>query len=197
MRILIFSILMITAICGMSQSDTSNRVVISDKGDRMEMKIGDSVFTFTYDALYADYLEKGVAKADAGDYSGAISDFNTAWLYRSNDAQLYYNLGLAYYMTGDFEQSLKEFNICIDLDSLYEPAYGQRGISKCRLERTGESFADFFTAIRLSPEKGLNYFNLGIAYLQAGLTDDACRNLYTAREKGYEGASGVIEQYCR
>lgn len=196
MRILMFSLMLVTSYCGIAQSDT-NKVVISDKGRYMEMKIGDSVFTISYDALYADYLEKGVAKAEAGDYDGAIRDLNLAWLYKTDDAQLYYNLGLAYYMKNDFEQALKDFTNCIELDSLYEPAYGQRGVSLCRLERTGESFSDFFTAIRLAPEKGLNYYNMGIAYLQAGLTEDACRNLYKSMELGYSGASDIINQYCK
>jgi tetratricopeptide (TPR) repeat protein len=196
MRALIFSFILGFAYSGMAQTDTNNRIVISDKGHSMEMKIGDSVFTISYDALYADYLEKGVAKAETGDYSGAISDFNTAWLYKNDDAQLYFNLGLAYYMTGDYSQALKDFTNCIELDSLYEAAYGQRGVSLCRLERTDESFKDFFTAIRLAPEKGLNYDNLGIAYLQAGLNDDACSNLNTAKELGYPNAYDVFVQYC-
>ena len=117
MRALIVAFMLSFAYVGMAQTDT-NKIVISDKGHSMEMKIGDSVYTFSYDALYADYLKKGVAKAETGDYTGAISDFNTAWLYKNNDAQLYFNLGLAYYMTGDYNQAVKDFTNCIGLDSL-------------------------------------------------------------------------------
>ncbi len=175
----------------------NNKIVITDKGDYMEMKLGDSVFTISYDAMYSEYLVKGVEKANNEDYSGAISDFNLALLYKISDPQVFYNKGLAFYYLKDYEQAIANYNEATRIDSLYEEVYGQRGIAKSLAGDFAGAEADFITAIHLQPDKGVNHYNYGISLLMNNQNDMACAELKLAESLGYVEAHNFLVQYCR
>jgi tetratricopeptide (TPR) repeat protein len=179
-----------------AQTDTSANVVITDKPGEIEIKFGDSTVNISWDALYAHYLTKGVEKADNGDYEGAISGFNLAQLYKTDDAQLYYNRGLAYHYLHSYQSALNDLNYALELDSNYSMAYNQRGIEKCLLDQQHSSLIDFQHAIDLEPAKGLNYYNMSVAYLQLGDFENACFLLKKALGLGYSQSETLIGQYC-
>ena len=53
---------------------------------------------------------------DAGYYQSAIDEFNTALLFRIQDANLHNSLGVCYGVTGEFRKALDQFASAIDLD---------------------------------------------------------------------------------
>jgi tetratricopeptide (TPR) repeat protein len=196
-NIILFVMVMFTAIITEAQSeDSTKRIVISDKGDHMEMKIGDTTFSISFESLYNDYVQKGVNKANEGDFSGAITDFNLALLYKTNDPYAFYNRGLSYQSLKEFEKAIDDYNITISLDSTFAQAYSQRGIALSMLQKYQEALPDFLKSVKLKPEEAMYHYNTGIIYLQIGEYGEACNFLYKAKEMGYQKAESLITQYC-
>ena len=189
----IFLICMFATCHLVAQNDT---VKIHDAGDKMVLQLGDSVVTVSYETLYITYLEKGVEKAQNGEFEAAISDFDLATLYLNTDAQLYFNRGLAYYNLHRYENALRDFNVAIGLDSSYSEAYNQRAITKCLQGFYVESLPDFQKAIDLRPEEGMNYHNKAVAHLQLGEIEVACALLKKALSLGYASSEALIQEYC-
>jgi tetratricopeptide (TPR) repeat protein len=182
---------------GFAQIPDSSKMVITDKGDRIEVQSGDTVFEVTYEFMYYEYLKKGVDKANNAEYEAAVSFFNTALLYITNEPQAYYNRGLAYFNMKRTEDAIADFSKAILLDNNFEEAYSQRGIALSQLDRPEEALPDFEMAVRINPGSGKAQYNLGIIYLQLGLEEDACNKLRKALELGYSRASDIIESYCQ
>lgn len=198
MKKIIFPILGIFLIFKLSAqpADTTKRVTISDQGDHMEMKVGDTTFNISYESLYNDYVQKGVEKANDGKYDEAVTDFNLALLYKTNDPYAYYNRGLCYQSLREFDKAIRDYNITIQLDSSFAQAYSQRGIAFSIQGKYEEALPDFLKSLKLKPDEAMYHYNTGIIYLQIGEYGTACSYLHKAKEMGYPNAENLIIQYC-
>lgn len=179
-----------------AQKPDSNKIVITDRNDYTEIRIGDSVFKITHDYMARERLNSGIKKGAEGDYSGAVSEFNTALIFDATIAEIYYNRGLAYYYLNDFLNAKKDYSTAIGLDSNYYRAYNERGIIKCKQGSYFEGADDFKKAIRIDSTYAASYFNLGVSYLQMNNTTEACEQLLIAKEKGYPQSIEVYSEYC-
>ena len=65
--------------------------------------------------------------AELGDLAGAIKDFDAAIGLDSNDANPYYNRGLAYTGLGDLSRAVEDFSRAIAFDADLPEAYHNRG----------------------------------------------------------------------
>lgn len=72
------------------------------------------------------WLNRGIAKAVAGDYQAAIANYNQALDLDSKNSDTYYNRGVAYYNLGRHQQALTDFNHSIKLNPSLAEAYGNR-----------------------------------------------------------------------
>ena len=88
--------------------------------------------------------------------------------YSDNAANIYNNLGVAKYRTGDFDGSLDDFNTSIYIDSTISHHFGNRGIVKLKLNDFRGAMTDFNKAVELNPASIDTYFNRGSAQLTAG-----------------------------
>lgn len=179
-----------------AQPADSTVISISDKNGYMEVKIGDTVFTITYQSMYFEYLQNGIKKGEAGDWQGAIADFNTSLLYVTDEKQVYYNRGLAYYFLDRFEEAIIDFNTALSFDSVYVEALSQRGITLCRQGDLVNGTSDLRKAIRLDPTNGMYHYNLAISLLLLNNIQEACTELNKAEELGYTDAISIRETYC-
>lgn len=173
-----------------------NKIIIRDNGNAMEITMGDSSVTISYEFMYEKYLLNGVEKANDGNFESALADFNVALLYITTDPQAYYNKGLAYYYLKQYDMAIENYNVAVELDSNYEEAYGQRGIVKSLSGDPEGAKTDFRKAILIKPEKGLNYYNYGIALLVNDEIDEGCQQMIIALKLGYSDAENVILKYC-
>ena len=64
-----------------------------------------------------EYLDKGIAKGELGDYREAIQDFNKAIELNPNDSMAYNNMGLAKIKLGQKDSG------CLDLSKAGEMGY--------------------------------------------------------------------------
>lgn len=114
------------------------------------------------------YYKRGVAKANLGQNSEAIEDFNQAGLYKKDDTNLLYNRGKGNWMMGREEDAISDLNRLIELDSNYSLAYNLRGVIKDHTGNIQAAILDYNKAIRLNPNYAYAYVNRGAAKIAIG-----------------------------
>ena len=65
----------------------------------------------------------GIAMYKQGEYVLAIAAFEKSERINEDDAQLHYNLGLAYFKIGNYQHTVEHFKKCIILDNKHPYAY--------------------------------------------------------------------------
>ena len=106
-----------------------------------------------------DYNNRGFDKDDAGDYQGAIADYNQAIKLKRDYALAYYNRGISKRKLGDYQGAIADYNQAIKLKPDDADAYNNRGVSKKNLGDYQGAIADYNQAITLNPDYTLAYNN--------------------------------------
>ncbi|MCL5992296.1 MAG: tetratricopeptide repeat protein, partial [Bacteroidetes bacterium] len=70
-----------------------------------------------------EYLKKGNAKINSGDYRGAIQDYNKALELNPNSDDAYNNRGVAKNELGDFRGAIQDFNKALELNPNFPKVY--------------------------------------------------------------------------
>ena len=104
----------------------------------------------------AAYNNRGCAKEDLKDYTGAIADYSKAIQIikpdNPNFSKIYFKRGNIKYILEDYLGSMVDYNKVIQLNPNFAEAYYKRGISKKSLKFFLEAIADFKKAIELEPD---------------------------------------------
>lgn len=111
------------------------------------------------------YLNLGIAYLDILKPYLAVEQFNIANQMTPNDGQVYYFRALAYLMSGNNEEALKDLNQSILCDNSFADAYNSRGKINLGIENFDAAFADFTKAIDLDPNLISAWFNRSNASL--------------------------------
>lgn len=133
------------------------------------------------------YYNRGVANAAKRNNQEAILDYNLALTLipqQSNDllAEVYNDLGLAYFELTDLETAMSDFNLAVRLNNKNDRAYFNLG---CTCARKGNNFAainHFTQVIQLNPKNANAYVNRGVAYHRLGYEPAAIADLRKASE---------------
>jgi tetratricopeptide (TPR) repeat protein len=83
------------------------------------------------------------------------------------------NRGLRYYVGGEYQMALAEFNMLIISDAEFGDAYNGRGLTYIELGQYEQAVSDFTQAIQLMPNWAGGYNNRGTAYVSLGRNDQA------------------------
>ncbi|MCV6603384.1 MAG: tetratricopeptide repeat protein, partial [Cohaesibacter sp.] len=118
------------------------------------------------------YVQEGEEKRLAGDYSGAIADFNVALQLDpkdfSTDAVALRGRGYAKMMLRDFAGAIDDFNVALELDPKDAFALSRRGAAKRKLGDLSRAIADFNVALELDPKDAFALSRRGDAKRQQG-----------------------------
>jgi len=104
----------------------------------------------------------------------AIIDFGDGIRLKPDNAEAYYNRGIAYYLKGDYDKAIADYSEAIRLKPDDVAAYNNRGIAEGLKGDYGKSMADLREAIRLQPDYVKAYNSL--AWLLAVCPDPNVRN---------------------
>jgi tetratricopeptide (TPR) repeat protein len=184
------------SISAQNQVSDSSVITISDKDTYTEIISGDSIIRISHQSMYENYLTKGVALSEAGDYEKAIEYFNAALLFESNDAYVYYNRGLCFYYLKAYENAEKDFLNAVYINPLFAEACSQLGIIYSLQEKFNEAEKYMDKALEIMPDNGIYYYNKGLMLLMASKPTDACLFFDKAIEKGYKNAVEMKQKYC-
>ncbi|WP_309228804.1 serine/threonine-protein kinase [Microcoleus sp. FACHB-831] len=123
------------------------------------------------DTLMAQKLiSQGVDKGKAGNYQGAIADYNQALKVKPDNSAAYYHRGAAYYSQGQRQQALDDFTQAIQINPQYAEAYNHRGKARFDVGDDQGSLKDFNQAIQLDPKLASAY--VGRGNVRAGLGNE-------------------------
>ncbi|MDF5737313.1 MULTISPECIES: serine/threonine-protein kinase [unclassified Nostoc] len=110
--------------------------------------------------------QEGVNKYDAGNYEGAVEDFNQVIKLDPQNALAYNKRGDAYYRLGDYEQAQADSSQAILLNPQDANAYFDRGFAFSELGKYKEAIADYTQAIKLNSKNAYAYYGRGLALAQ-------------------------------
>jgi tetratricopeptide (TPR) repeat protein len=94
-----------------------------------------------------DYYQQGLAKAKAGDYQGAIADFDLALIATPEWAEVYYRRGLAHFDLGDTLTAVSDYTQALAIDSQHRDCSYARALARLTLKNFPGALVDIDRAI--------------------------------------------------
>jgi tetratricopeptide (TPR) repeat protein len=111
-----------------------------------------------------DYYQQGLAKAKAGDTSGAISDFDLALIATPDWGEVYYRRGLVYFDLGDMLQAVSEYTQALKLDPRHKDCYYARALTRLTLKNFPGALEDIDRSIEFGRDYAPAYQLKAIVY---------------------------------
>jgi tetratricopeptide (TPR) repeat protein len=107
----------------------------------------------TPDAVKArEYLERGNAWSEGGEWDQAIKDYSEAIRLDPKNAEIFVQRGLALHGKGTLDQAMKDFDEAIRIDPKNPKAFFGRGVALAAQREFDEAIAAYTEAIRLDPK---------------------------------------------
>jgi len=126
-----------------------------------------------------DWLNKAGALSNGSKYTEpfkAIEYLNKAAELQPENAEIYYNRGVAYDNLGQYQPAIKNYNQAIRLKPDYAEAYYNRGTIYNELSQYQQAISDFNQAISLKSTDAEAYHNRGFAHDRLGQMPQAIEN---------------------
>jgi tetratricopeptide (TPR) repeat protein len=126
-----------------------------------------------------EWLSKAGALSDGSQYTApfkAIEYLNNAAKLQPENAEIYYNRGIAYDNLGQYQPAIKDYSLAIRLKPDYAEAYYNRGTIYNELSQYQQAISDFNQAINLQPTDAKAYHNRGFAYDKLNQLEQAIEN---------------------
>jgi tetratricopeptide (TPR) repeat protein len=118
-------------------------------------------------------INLGYAYGKLQQWDKAIIAFNKVNEVEPNyHAAAYYNLGIAYWTTGQREKSIENYSHAIKVDPKYADAYYGRGVCYYYLNEQDKALDDYSKAIAILPRPEL-FYNRGMIYANKKMWNEA------------------------
>ena len=109
------------------------------------------------------YNFRGLAYADQGQYSLAMTDYNAAIALDKKFAEALNNRGIIYGIMGKKMNALKDYDEAQRLNPKFADAYYNRGILYLEINQLDAAISDFTIAINIDPDMADYFNNRGVA----------------------------------
>jgi tetratricopeptide (TPR) repeat protein len=101
-----------------------------------------------------------------------------------NDAEAYYNRGLAYQLKKEYDKAIADYTKAIEINPNDAEAYNNRGLAYGSKKEYDKAIADYTKAIEINPKYAEAYYNRGLAYFLKKEYDKAWEDVYKAQGLG-------------
>lgn len=135
-----------------------------------------------------DYYQQGLVKAKAGDYRGAIENFDLAAIATPGWGEVYYRRGLASFDLGDTLSAVADYTKALTLDPRHQECYYARAFARLTLKNFPGALADVDRAINFGRDDARAYQLKGLVCRKLAQYPDAiaayktAANLYLAQQ---------------
>ena len=138
-----------------------------------------------YPELAAEYIERGNAKLNEKDYSGAINEYNEAM--DKGRPEAYNDRGFVKSKLGQLEEAIDDYTLAISKDPKYAEAYVKRGDTKMEMGDSKGAIKDFDKAAsEMNPGEEQN-----IVYIKMRLAKSGQRQ----QENGFDVYDQEFKEY--
>ena len=122
------------------------------------------------------YSKRGLAKADYGDYEGAIYDFSSAVIIKPDFYKIYYNRAETYRKLKMWDLAIHDYSKIIYVNSDCAKAYAFRGIAYEKSDMYKKALNDFNKAIKIEPESSMLYLQRAMLKTKKGYYNSAIQD---------------------
>jgi len=95
-------------------------------------------------------------------------------------ARPYFNLGIAYFIKGNTNDSMEAYQTALRLKPDYAKAHNNLGALYLKIGLMGDAIQEYQTALRVEPNFAEAYYNLGNVYQKIGRMNDAIQEYKSA-----------------
>jgi serine/threonine-protein kinase len=141
---------------------------------------------------YATVLGMADSKHKLGQLEQAVEMYDRAEKLNANDAELYYNRGIAYVFLEEFGKAIKDFNQSEKLRPDHAQLFYYRGYAQAALSRYRNAIEDYSRALELKPDYAEAYYNRGAAKAELDNFEAGMQDFQTALEKKPDLENGKI-----
>lgn len=124
------------------------------------------------------------AKAQQGDYAGAIALLTELIDRNPTSAVDYNNRGLIYFQSGQLANAIADYNKALKLNPQLDSAYNNRANYYAAQKLLSEAIGDYEIALDLNPRNIRAWINLGITFRELGQYSRALDNFEFALHFG-------------
>ena len=120
-----------------------------------------------------EFIQRGDAFMDRGDYANAIADFTTALSFGniSGDFTIFYNRAIAHSGLGNSREAIDDYTQAINRNGEFGAAFMARGYEYLTIRDFNRALLDANRAIQISPNSPSPYHLRGMVYSLTGEFD--------------------------
>jgi tetratricopeptide (TPR) repeat protein len=137
---------------------------------------GDRETKYANDLLSWAYNKRGEARADLGQESEAMADFEQSLKLDPNRWLALHNRGVSHGLAGNLEAAMADFNRVVQLNPNFLKALYNRGELRFKRGDLAGAIADYTAALRLDPRDAGALTSRGFAYYSRGDYRNAMRD---------------------
>tara|TARA_B110000879_G_C11159212_1_gene508312 strand:+ start:387 stop:1514 length:1128 start_codon:yes stop_codon:yes gene_type:complete len=142
------------------------------------------------------YTLKGQCENGLNNKSESLQSFQKAISLDKNYYQAYVARAKVKLEVGDFISSIEDCNKAMLIKKDFAKIYKTKAIAYELLKDEPNAIIQYEAAIKYGDNSGENNYKLGVLILNKGNTDNGCRYLSKAGEKGYMDAYDLIKSNC-
>ncbi len=142
------------------------------------------------------YPGRALAESRSGLYDQAVSDMEFYLKYFREDHRNWYNYGMVNRENDKLFKALECFNKALALSKAEPDYFVARGETYMNTRTYKYAMNDFSMALDLDPRNAKAYYDLGMAAVKLGKTDEACFGFSKAYEYGFAEARDYVGKYC-
>ena len=103
-----------------------------------------------------------------------------------NDANAYNNRGNAYFIEGQYDQAISDYNKALEINPRNANAYSNRGNVYYHKGQYDQAISDYNKALEINPRFAKAYSNRASAYKSIGQYDKAWEDVDKAQDLGFK-----------
>jgi len=143
------------------------------------------------------YLNRGIIKYKAQDYSGALADFDSALILKPNDHDFLINRAMALEKMKYYQRAIDDLDQVLQKNDKNAQAYKLKGDIFFRTDDFQAAAANYTMAISYKPYNPSALYNRGLSFLKIKEWTKGCMDLRKSYDYGYEAAQKLMIKYCR
>jgi tetratricopeptide (TPR) repeat protein len=147
--------------------------------------------------FFNGYLVRSKAYAGMKSYDMAVKDVLFYLNYFGDDQQAVFTCGNYYYLSGDYMNALKYFNINLKEDPVNGQYFKARGKTYLKTGTYKYAINDLSMALDLNPDDAETWMYLGIAKMESGDRENACSDFEKARQLGNNEVLKYVVENCK